>query len=106
MKVGTDATLLGAWARVPASCDGKPKILDIGTGTGILALMMAQRFPAAKVTAIDIDPGAAAQAADKPVSNPAPARPAVQKSSQPAPQKTKINKLQMVPTNSYKGGFN
>ena len=77
MKVGTDATLLGAWARVPASCDGKPKILDIGTGTGILALMMAQRFPAAKVTAIDIDPGAAAQAADNASASPFAARIAV-----------------------------
>jgi tRNA1Val (adenine37-N6)-methyltransferase len=40
MKIGTDAVLLGAWT----SLDLKPKsILDIGAGTGILALMMAQR---------------------------------------------------------------
>lgn len=52
MKVGTDGVLLGAWA------DGCRNILDIGTGTGLIALMMAQRFPQAHITAIDIDKGA------------------------------------------------
>lgn len=61
MKVGTDGVLLGAWADVPTS-GGSGKILDIGTGTGIVALMMAQRFANATVEAIDIDPGAARQA--------------------------------------------
>ena len=56
MKVGTDATLLGAWAR------GGSRILDIGTGTGILALMMAQRFTESTVVAVDIDPAAAQEA--------------------------------------------
>lgn len=56
MKVGTDGTLLGAWAR------GGERILDIGTGTGLIALMMAQRFEYAIVDAIDIDAGACAQA--------------------------------------------
>lgn len=56
MKVGTDGTLLGAWA------NGGERILDIGTGTGLIALMMAQRFPKAKVTAIDIDDMACQQA--------------------------------------------
>ena len=55
MKVGTDGVLLGAWAK------GGPRILDIGTGTGIIALMMAQRYPEAQVTAIDIDEGAVRQ---------------------------------------------
>ena len=59
MKVGTDGTLLGAWAET-ARADGR--ILDIGTGTGLMALMMAQRFPKAQVTAIDIDAEAVAQA--------------------------------------------
>jgi len=56
MKVGTDGTLLGAWAR------GGATVLDVGTGTGLIALMMAQRFPEARITAIDIDPTACEQA--------------------------------------------
>jgi len=59
MKVGTDGTLLGAWARVPLA---SARILDIGTGTGLIALMMAQRFPKASVLGIDIDPDAISQA--------------------------------------------
>lgn len=50
MKVGTDAVLLGAWAKTY----GARHILDIGTGTGIIALMLAQRSGAA-IDAIDID---------------------------------------------------
>ena len=57
MKVGTDGVLLGAWAR------GGLRILDAGTGTGVIALMLAQRYPDAEVTAIDIDEGAVRQAA-------------------------------------------
>lgn len=51
MKVGTDAMLLGALvdAANPTS------ILDIGTGTGVLALMMAQKFPNSRITAIEVD---------------------------------------------------
>ena len=56
MKVGTDGTLLGAWAT------GGSNMLDIGTGTGLVALMLAQRFPDAHVVAIDIDPDAVGQA--------------------------------------------
>ena len=58
MKVGTDGTLLGAWA---LASESPCRILDIGTGTGLIALMMAQRYPQAKVTAIDIDDGAVRQ---------------------------------------------
>ena len=61
MKVGTDGTLLGAWAQVP-SAPGSSRILDIGTGTGLIALMMAQRFPDSQVLGIDIDADAVAQA--------------------------------------------
>lgn len=60
MKLGTDGVLLGAWARVAQA----PTILDIGTGTGILALMAAQRQPSATIHAIELDPAAAAQAQD------------------------------------------
>ena len=49
MKVGTDGVLLGSWA------NGGHRILDVGCGTGLIALMMAQRFPAAEIDAIDID---------------------------------------------------
>lgn len=58
MKVNTDGVLLGAWADA-----GKPhKILDIGTGTGIIALMLAQRFPFASVHGIEIEENAYRQA--------------------------------------------
>lgn len=56
MKVGTDGVLLGAWS------NGGQEILDVGTGTGLIALMMVQRYPQAHVTAIDIDEGAVLQA--------------------------------------------
>ena len=59
MKVGTDGTLLGAWA---LASEDPCRILDIGTGTGLIALMMAQRYPQAQVTALDIDEGAVRQA--------------------------------------------
>ncbi len=55
MKVGTDAVLLGAWT----SLDNKPySILDIGSGTGIIALQLAQRSNAEIIDAIEIDPNA------------------------------------------------
>lgn len=58
MKVGTDGVLLGAWANV-AGCH---RMLDVGTGTGLIALMLAQRNDETSVTAIDIDEGAVEQA--------------------------------------------
>lgn len=60
MKVSTDAVLLGSLA----SADQPVKILDIGTGTGILALMLAQRFPNAMTTAVEIDKETAKQAGE------------------------------------------
>lgn len=67
MKVGTDGTLLGAWANVPQV---DSRILDIGTGTGLVALMMAQRFPQAKVVGIDIDDNAVLQAKENVMNSP------------------------------------
>jgi len=61
MKVGTDGTLLGAWCPLPEAEEAK--VLDIGTGSGLIALMLAQRLPWAAITAIDIDQDAARQAA-------------------------------------------
>lgn len=61
MKVGTDGVLLGAWAcKKPA--ESPMRILDIGTGTGLIALFLAQRFPNATIEAIDIDDDAVTQA--------------------------------------------
>lgn len=59
MKVGTDGVLLGAWTE----SDSPQNILDVGTGSGLIALMMAQKFPQAHITAIDIAPEAVEQAA-------------------------------------------
>jgi tRNA1Val (adenine37-N6)-methyltransferase len=50
MKVGTDAVLLGSWTKA----QGATRILDVGTGTGILAIMLAQKCNA-EIDAIDID---------------------------------------------------
>lgn len=58
MKIGTDAVLLGAWALHP----NPQRILDIGTGTGVISLMLAQRYPDATIDAIEIDPLAAEEA--------------------------------------------
>lgn len=65
MKVGTDGVLLGAWGSV----EGK-RILDIGTGTGLIALMAAQRNPEADVLGIDIDESAVAQARENVAESP------------------------------------
>jgi len=55
MKIGTDGVLLGAWTPI----DSDPKnILDIGSGTGIIALMLAQRSNAQEIDAIEIEPNA------------------------------------------------
>lgn len=67
MKVGTDGTLLGAWASAPAQ---SRYILDIGTGTGLIALMMAQRYPEAQIVGIDIDDAAVAQATENVATSP------------------------------------
>lgn len=58
MKIGTDGVLLGAWA----DHENPKSILDIGTGTGLIALMLAQRFPEAFVHAIEIEKNAFEQA--------------------------------------------
>ena len=50
MKVGTDGILLGAWASIPLDCE---RILDIGTGTGLVALMLAQRSNNTLIDALD-----------------------------------------------------
>lgn len=61
MKIGTDGVLLGAWTPI----NHNPfSVLDIGTGTGIIALMLAQRSGAQQIDALEIDDNAYEQATD------------------------------------------
>ena len=61
MKIGTDAVLLGAWC----SIKNKPNtILDIGSGTGVISLMLAQRCDAMTIDAVEIDENAYGQTVD------------------------------------------
>ena len=71
MKVGTDGVALGSWAPVT----GVTRILDIGTGTGLIALMLAQRSAAdCQIVAVELDPDAAMQAAENCARSPWPER--------------------------------
>ncbi len=60
MKVGTDGVLLGAWVSLRGD---ERSALDVGTGTGLIALMLAQRTDSVQILGIDIDPAAADEAA-------------------------------------------
>lgn len=75
MKVGTDGVLLGAWA------PGGQRILDVGTGTSLIALMMAQRFPTSHVVGIDVDDEACLQAVENVENSPFSDRVKIVKSS-------------------------
>ncbi|TDF38286.1 methyltransferase domain-containing protein [Alteromonadaceae bacterium M269] len=67
MKVGTDSLMLGSWCEVETA----NKILDIGTGSGILALMLAQRTIAeTRITGLDIDEAAVLQARENGTNSP------------------------------------
>ena len=66
MKIGVDAVLVGAWAPVMDASS----ILDVGTGSGVIALMCAQRNMKARITAIDIDADSITEAADNFASSP------------------------------------
>jgi tRNA1Val (adenine37-N6)-methyltransferase len=61
MKIGTDGVLLGAWTPLK---NNPFSILDIGTGTGIIALMLSQRSNAQQIDALEIDEEAYEQAVD------------------------------------------
>ena len=66
LKVGTDGVLFGAWVNY----HGAERVLDIGTGTGVLALIAAQRNPSAYIDAVEIDDAAAEQAAENAAASP------------------------------------
>ena len=61
MKIGTDGVLLGAWTPIP---DKIFSVLDVGAGTGIIALMLAQRSTAEQIDALEIDEEAYEQAVE------------------------------------------
>lgn len=77
MKVGTDGVLLGAWSGL-SMCNN---VLDIGTGTGLIALMIAQRNAKATIDAIDIDEGCIWQAKQNVIQSPFAHRVSVQQYS-------------------------
>lgn len=66
MKVGIDGVLLGSWASV----ENAKQILDVGTGTGLIALMLAQRNASTVLRGIDVDKGAVLQARENIQSSP------------------------------------
>ncbi len=61
MKIGTDAVLLGAWCSVDFYPDS---ILDVGSGTGVIALMLAQRTDAMTIDAVELDENAYEQSVE------------------------------------------
>ena len=67
MKVGTDGTLIGAWFSTPCA---NANILDVGTGTGLIAIMAAQRFSTAQIIGIDIDSDCISQAEENVAASP------------------------------------
>ncbi len=67
LRVGTDGVLIGAWAGQSIQ---PSHILDVGTGCGLIALMMAQRFPDAHIRGIDIDAASIGQARDNIAASP------------------------------------
>lgn len=77
MKVGTDGCLLGAWA----DAESPKRILDIGAGTGLISLMLAQRFPQAHIEGVEIEKECANQALENVNSSPWSERIVVQHSS-------------------------
>ncbi|HHZ95336.1 MAG TPA: methyltransferase domain-containing protein [Flavobacteriales bacterium] len=75
MKIGTDGVTLGAWASpysptTSYAATTPLKIADIGSGSGVISLMLAQRFPDSSISAIELEPQAAEQSRENFVSSP------------------------------------
>ncbi|BDF95198.1 MULTISPECIES: tRNA1(Val) (adenine(37)-N6)-methyltransferase [Pseudoalteromonas] len=92
MKVSTDGILLGAWADLVTA----QRLLDVGTGTGLLALMCKQRKPCMAVSAVEIDENACADAQQNFANSPWPDIALVQKAIQ---QVNSITKFDVVISN-------
>lgn len=63
MKVGVDGVLTALWAQMPPDSPASPLVLDAGCGCGVISLILAQRFPDARIVGADTDAEAAAEAA-------------------------------------------
>lgn len=94
MKVGTDGVLLGAWAPI----ENAVKILDVGIGTGLIALMLAQRTNA-DIIGIDIDYQAVLQAIENIINSPWPDRIKVIESSLQEYSKSTTNRFDLIVSN-------
>lgn len=70
MKVGTDGVLLGAWAASGQPADGMIDIMDVGSGTGLIAMMMAERFGKARIVGIEVDSEAAEESRENIANSP------------------------------------
>lgn len=69
MKVGTDGVLLGAWCQMPPT-PSTARALDIGTGSGLIALMLAQRYPQLQIVGVELDADATTQARENVTASP------------------------------------
>lgn len=70
MKVGTDGVLIGCWAGSSKAVPPLRSMLDVGTGCGVIALMLAQKFPDAKIMGVDIDDASVKQAKENVLKSP------------------------------------
>ncbi len=95
MKVNTDGVLLGAWTNI----DGVSSVLDVGTGTGLIALMIAQRSQNSFITGIDIDQHAAIEAAENAGKSPWPHRISIQHISFQNFAETNTGKFSLIISN-------
>lgn len=98
MKVGTDGVLLGAWALDGYHADAA-RVLDVGTGTGVIALMAAQALPTAEITAVEIDDEAAAEAAENFTRSPWSGRLQLVNADFRAPEVTEHGKFDLIISN-------